>query len=255
MIKKVYLNVEGIAIIGELHLPAGRGQYPAVCICHGIPSGKPKDENDGGYPELAEKICREGFAALIFNFRGAGESGGNFELAGWSRDLTAAVDYLWDLPVLDRAHLSLLGYSGGAAVAIYVAAHDKRVSGVAACACPAEFTFFSDVDEPQKVVDHFRSIGVIRDDNFPASVAEWLNGFNEVRPIDHVSAIAPRPLLLVHGNKDESVDVSHARQLYEKAGEPKKLVIIAGAGHGLRREERATRQVIGWLKKYCRASA
>jgi len=55
MIKKVNLNVEGIEIVGELHLPKGKGPFPAVCICHGIPSGKPKDEGDGGYPELAEK--------------------------------------------------------------------------------------------------------------------------------------------------------------------------------------------------------
>jgi len=255
MIKKVNLTVEGIAIVGELHLPEGKAPYPVVCICHGIPSGKPKDEDDGGYPGLAKKICREGFAAFIFNFRGTGESGGNLELAGWTRDLEAVIDYLWETPELDRAHLSLLGFSGGAAVAVCVAAQDKRVSRVAACACPAEFTFISEVDEPQKVVDHFRSIGTFRDEDFPASAEEWLNGFNEVRPIDYVAAISPRPLLLVHGSQDESVEISHAHRLYEKAGEPKQLVILDGAGHGLRRDERATRQVIDWLKKYCRVSA
>ncbi len=249
MIKKVNLNVDGIAIAGELHIPDSPGPHPAVGICHGIPSGKPKDPDDGGYPELAEKICREGFAAFIFNFRGAGESGGNFDLAGWSRDLTSAIDYLWASPELDRAHLSLLGYSGGAAVAICVAASDKRVSDVAACACPAEFTFLSDVDEPQKVVEHFRSIGVIRDNDFPESTEDWLNGFDQVRPIDCVDKIAPRRLLLVHGNKDDTVDISHAHRLYERAGEPKQLVIIDGAGHRLRPDGRATRQVIGWLKK------
>ncbi len=255
MINKVTLTVDGIPIVGELHLPKGRGPYPAVCICHGIPSGKPKDPSDGGYPELAARINRNGFAAFIFNFRGAGESGGNFDLSGWGCDLTAAIDYLWQLPELDRAHLSLLGFSGGAAVSIYTAARDKRVSGVAACACPAEFTFFNELDEPQKVIDHFRSIGIIRDGNFPASVEAWLGGFNEVRPIDHVAGIAPRPLLLVHGDKDETVALSHARRLYEKAGEPKQLAVIVGAGHRLRQNERAMRQVILWLKSHCQASA
>jgi alpha/beta superfamily hydrolase len=254
MTEKVILDVEGITLVGELHLPEGKGPFPAVCICHGIPSGQPKDPGDGGYPELAEKICREGFAAFIFNFRGAGESGGNFDLVGWESDLTAAIDYLWALPGLDRTHLSLLGYSGGAAVSICVAARDKRMSGVAACACPAEFTFLSDVDEPQKVVDYFRSIGVIRDDDFPESTEAWLGGFDRVRPIDCVGRISPRRLLLVHGNKDDSVDISHAHRLYERAGEPKQLVVIDGVGHRLRREERTVRQVIGWLEKYGRAS-
>jgi fermentation-respiration switch protein FrsA (DUF1100 family) len=254
MTKKVTLTVEGISIAGQLFLPAGKGPYPAVCICHGIPSGTPKEKDDGGYPELAERMCREGFAVYIFNFRGTGESGDNFDLAGWARDLEAAIDYLWELPEIDRAYLSLLGFSGGAAIAVYVAAKDKRVSCVAACACPAEFTFMSGVDEPQKVVDYFRGIGIIRDEGFPASAEKWLDGFNEVSPIDCISEIAPRPLLLVHGNKDETVDVGHAHRLYEKAGEPKRLVIIDGAGHRLRQDERAMKQVIGWLKRRCQAS-
>jgi fermentation-respiration switch protein FrsA (DUF1100 family) len=123
---------------------------------------------------------------------------------------------------------------------------------VAACACPAEFTFLNGVDEPQKIVDYFRGIGIIRDEGFPASAEKWLNGFNEVRPSDYIAEIAPRPLLLVHGNKDETVDVGHARRLYEKAGEPKQLVIIDGAGHRLRQDEKTMRQVIGWLRNHCR---
>ena len=63
------------------------------------------------------------------------------------------IDYLSALPGIDKGCLMLLGYSGGAAVAVYVAASDRRVSGVATCACPAEFTFLSDVDEPQNVVE------------------------------------------------------------------------------------------------------
>ncbi len=255
MINRVTLTVEGISIVGQLFLPERKGPYPAVCICHGIPAGISEEKKDGGYPELAERMCREGFAVLTFNFRGTGESGGNFDLAGWARDLEAAIDYLWELPEIDRAHISLLGFSGGAAIAIYVAANDERVSCVAACACPAEFTFLSGVDEPQKVADYFRGIGIIRDEDFPDSAEKWLDGFNEVRPIDCVAGIAPRPLLLVHGNRDETVDVGHARQLYEKAGEPKQLVIIDGAGHRFRQDEKAMRQVIGWIRNHCRIPA
>jgi dipeptidyl aminopeptidase/acylaminoacyl peptidase len=251
MTNKITLTVDNIPIVGQLFLPKGRGPHPAVCICHGIPSGKPKEKEDGGYPELAEWMCREDFAVFIFNFRGTVESGGNFDLAGWARDLTASIDYLWALPEVDRARLALLGFSGGAAVAICVAAGDARVSCVAACASPAEFTFLSDVDQPKQVVDYFRGIGVIRDEGFPESTEQWLDGFNQVRPIDYVASIAPRPLLLVHGDKDDMVDISHAHRLYEKAGKPKQLAILNGAGHRLRQDERAMRQVMGWLRDQC----
>jgi fermentation-respiration switch protein FrsA (DUF1100 family) len=252
MTKQVILNVEGITISGQLYLPDGKAPYPTVCICHGIPAGTPENK-ENGYPLLAERICRQGFAILIFNFRGTGASGGNLDILGWTRDLKTAIDYLCTLPEVDQSHLSLLGFSGGAAVSVYVAAQDSRISCVAACACPAEFDFITEVDEPQTVVDHFRRIGAIRDANFPRSIEEWFSGFGLVYPLEYVAGIAPRPLLLVHGNRDETVGISHAHRLYQKAGEPKQLVIIDGAGHRLRQDERAISNVIDWLKSQCRA--
>jgi len=158
------------------------------------------------------------------------------------------IDYLFTLPEVDRSHLSLLGFSGGAAVSVYVASQDRRVSSVVTCACPAELSFFTKVDNPQAVIDYFRSIGTIRDKDFPASSQEWLNDFTLVSPIKYVAKIAPRPLLLVHGSKDEAVEVSHAHRLYEGAGEPKQLVIVDGAEHRLRQNEKAMAIVIDWLK-------
>jgi len=247
--KVVALEVDSLNIVGRLYLPAGKMPYPAVCVCHGIPAGIP-DPNNRGYAMLAEQICRQGFAVLIFNFRGTGDSGGNLDILGWSRDLKAAIDYLCALPEVDKSHLSLLGFSGGAAVSIYVAAQDDRVSSVVACACPAEFTFFNEVDEPQSVIDHFRSIGAIRDDDFPPSAEEWLGGFKLVSPINYIAGISPRPLLLVHGSRDETVEVGHAHELYAGAGEPKQLIIVDGAEHRLRQSGEAMAIVLDWLKSH-----
>ncbi len=199
---------------------------------------------------MAERICRQGFAVLIFNFRGTGDSGGNLDILGWTRDLKAAIDYLYALPEVDRSRLSLLGFSAGAAVSIYVASQDSRVSSVVACACPAEFAALTEVDDPSSVIDHFRSVGVVRDKDFPHSVEEWLGGFRLVRPIEHIGGIAPRPLLLVHGSQDETVEVGHAHKLYARAGEPKQMIIVDGAGHRLRQNDKAMAIVIDWLKSH-----
>jgi len=250
MVRKIVaLYVDGLKIAGQLYLP-GKGDripYSVVCVCHGIPAKSP-DPSDRGYPLLAERICRQGFAVFIFNFRGTGASGGNLDMLGWTRDLKAAIDYLYALPEIDRSRLSLLGFSGGAAVLVYVASQDERVSSIVTCACPAEFTFFLGVDEPQSIIDHFRGIGTIRDESFPQSIEEWLSGFRLVSPIRYVAGIAPRSLLLVHGSKDEVVEVSHAYKLYARAGEPKQIIIVDGAGHRLRQNDRAMAIVIDWLK-------
>ena len=249
-VKDVVLEVDNLKIAGQLYLPTGRTSCPAVCVCHGIPFNPP-DPNDKGYPLLAERICHQGFVAFIFNFRGTGTSDGNFDILGWTRDLKAVIDYLCSLPEVDRARLTLLGFSGGAAVSLYVAARDKRISAIVACACPAEFTGFAEGEEPQSVIDRFRNIGAIRDRDFPHSVEEWLGSFKLVSPIKYVAEIAPRTLLLVHGSQDEVVDVSHAHRLYDKAGESKQLVIVDGAEHKLRQNEEAMAIVISWLKSRC----
>jgi uncharacterized protein len=234
--ESVVLSVDEIDITGRLYLPDdGRSAYPAVCICHGIPSGNPANPDDGGYPLLAEQVCSRGYAAFIFNFRGAGTSGGNLDIYGWTTDLTAVIDYLCQRPEIDNSFISFLGFSAGAAVSVYTAAHDRRTTSVIACSCPAEFGFL----DPESALERFRSIGTIRDKNFPDSVSEWAEGFRKVSPIDYIQDISPRPVYIIHGEDDEVVNISHAYRLYDKAGELKKLYTIPGAGHKLRNNEKA----------------
>jgi dipeptidyl aminopeptidase/acylaminoacyl peptidase len=242
------MQVDGISILGQLFLPDLAIKYPLVCLCHGVPSGEPAQPGDGGYPALAEKLCQEGLAVYFFNFRGAGESGGNIDFLGWTRDLQAVIEHVYALESIDKDNLSLVGFSAGAAVSIYVAAQDKRVARVAACACPAEMKPFNRGNDWQAVITHYREIGVIRDEGFPPSVDEWIKGTESISPINHVAAIAPRPVLFVHGNRDEMIPPTNAERLYEKAGFPKKLVIIEGAGHRLRRDERVIAAILTWLK-------
>jgi fermentation-respiration switch protein FrsA (DUF1100 family) len=257
--REIAFEVDGLRIVGRLYLPGQWASFPAVCVCHGIPHERlavDSDVRDRGYPGLAENICREGFVALIFNFRGTGDSGGNFDILGWTHDLRAAVNYLRSLPEVSSSSLSLLGFSGGAAVAVYVAARDKRISSLVACACPAEFdSLIPGGDGVPSLIEHFRRLGVIRDKDFPGSSQDWLDSFRRVSPISCVSRISPRPLLLVHGEQDETVGVGHARRLYARAREPKQIVIIEGVRHQLRQDERAMATVTRWLKSQARTDA
>ncbi len=249
MIKRnATIEVEDITLVGQILLPDGDGPYPIVCVCHGIPTGKAPDKDDQGYPALAERLCREGMAAFVFNFRGTGISGGNIDLPGWARDLTSVLDYIRALPEIDPSRIGLLGFSGGAATAVCVASGDHRVFCVAACACPAEFSGLLDEGDAQSYVDHFRGIGLIRDKDFPRSNDEWFDHFRNVSPVLCIGRIAPRPLLIIHGNHDEVVDISHAHRLYEKACEPKELVVLEKGGHTLRLDERAVRTFIDWFQ-------
>jgi dipeptidyl aminopeptidase/acylaminoacyl peptidase len=248
-VEKISWKSNGLRICGEVYIPPGRSRpYPALVICHGIPA-KVKGADDRGYPLLAERFCQEGFFVLIFNFRGAGLSEGNFDILGWTQDLEGALDYLVLRPELDQKRVFLLGFSGGAAVSIYVAAHRKEIAALVSCASPAEFGDLIRGKGLEEFLTHARDVGIIKDGNFPASIKEWKKGFRIVKPLDWVDRIPPRPLLILHGTEDDVVDVSHARNLYEKVEGKGELFLIEGAGHRLRADERAVRKAIEWLKR------
>lgn len=238
--------VEGISIVGETHIPDGPGPHPVVVICHGIPSGRP-NEGDPGYRPLAHRLAKSGFLAVLFNFRGCGLSGGNIDLAGWCRDVTAILDMLWERDDADRGRVSLLGFSGGAAVSAVVSAGDARVSYVGLMACPAEFSFLFKEDELDAMIAKAREIGSIRDAGFPEDSEAWLHGLYSVKAEDYIGGIAPRPVLIVHGTADEVVPVEHAQRLFACAGEPKELMLLEGVSHRLRQVPAALDAACVWL--------
>ena len=247
--EKIVWKSENLKIFGEKYLPEGSpAPFPSLVICHGIP-GKTKGSDDLGYPALAERFCQEGFLVLIFNFRGTGASEGNFDILGWARDLESGLDYLNRRSEVDRQRVYLMGFSGGAAVSIYVAAHRKEIGGVVSLASPAEFADLLTGRGLTDFLAHAREVGIIRDPLFPFSVPEWKQTFETVKPVQWINQIPPRPLLLIQGSADEVVDPIHAHRLYEKVKGQAELYWIEGAGHRLRLEERAMNKALEWLKK------
>jgi uncharacterized protein len=247
--EKIFWISDGLKIQGEVYFPANRTRLcPALVICHGIPA-KSKGPDDRGYPFLAEHFSEEGFFVLIFNFRGAGQSEGNFDVLGWTRDLDRGLDYLALRPEVDPERIFLMGFSGGAAVSIYVTALRKEISGLVACASPAEFQDLITGKGLEDFLAHARDVGIIKDVNFPASLEDWKNSFRIVKPSDWIGRIPPRPLLIIHGTADDVVDVDHARTLHARAGERAELFLIEGAGHRLRVDQRAMKKALEWLKK------
>lgn len=247
-VEKISWMSEAVKIAGEIYFPEENRRSPALIICHGIPAAA-KSPEERGYPLLAERFCREGFLVLIFNFRGAGLSGGNFDLRGWATDLERALDVLAVRPEVDPGRIFVMGFSGGAAVSICVAARRKEVAAVVSCASPAEFLDLIAADRLEDFLRHAREVGIIRDPGFPPSMDEWKNSFRAVTPLDCIDKIPPRPLLLIHGTRDDVVDVSHARRLYQKVKGGAEMFLIEDGGHRLRVHEAAMEKAVGWLKE------
>jgi fermentation-respiration switch protein FrsA (DUF1100 family) len=50
-------------------------------------------------------------------------------------------------------------------------------------------------------------------------------------PVDLIRHLAPRPVLIIHGEADTTSSVANAERLFAAAGEPKELLLIPEAGH------------------------
>ena len=247
-IENVSWESDAIKITGEIYLPPpSAAPRPGLLLCHGIPAGV-KAPDDRGYPLLAERFCREGFGVLIFNFRGCGSSGGNFDLPGWTRDLKAGLDFFASRRVVNPRRTFLMGFSAGAAVSICVAAERKDVAGVVSCASPADFDDLVGGTGAADFLARAREVGIVRDPSFPGSFEEWKKGFEEVKPIDCIEKIPSRPLLLIHGGRDDVVEKGHAERLYAKVRNASELFLIDDADHRLRLNERAMDKALEWLK-------
>lgn len=199
----------------------------------------------GTYPELMDRVARElGLVAMAFNFRGCGESAGNFSLQGWVTDLRNAIGHV--LRTTESAGVILVGTNTGGSIAICVAADDPRVTAAALLGPRADFDDWG--DHPRRFLEHAREIGAVRDRQFPPSTDEWAREFRRFRPVASARRFAPRPMIVMHGEDDDSVPVSDARQLVNAHGDAE-LAVFPGAGHRLRHDPRAVAVLLGWIDR------
>jgi putative redox protein len=231
----------------HLAIPAGTTDVTTgLVLCHGFPIG-PLDarRSAGTFPELIDRIAHSlGYAAMTFTFRGCGTSTGDFSLQGWVDDLRSAIDFL--ITSTGVSEVVLVGTNTGGSLGICVAADDPRVSAAALLSPRADFDDWA--DHPRRFAEHAREIGAIRTPGFPVSVDDWSRAFRRFRPAVAARRFAPRPLLVMHGEEDESVPVSDSRQLAQAHGSAE-MCLLPGAGHRLRHDPRAVAILMGWLDR------
>ncbi|MGH9380444.1 MAG: alpha/beta hydrolase family protein, partial [Thermoanaerobaculia bacterium] len=123
-----FTAADGTVLLGTLFAPRGEGPFPAVIFLHG--SGAEDRHEFGWHSKL---LARHGFAALAYDKRGAGRSGGStWEVGyeGYATDAIAALAWLAERAEIDGRRLGVLGHSEGGWVAPIVAESLPRLAFV-----------------------------------------------------------------------------------------------------------------------------
>ena len=228
--KIAFSTRDGVELKGWF-LPSPDGGTRALIMCHGW------GDNKG---ELLKKTyflnARAGFNLLYFDFRSHGESGGEITTIGGLEtiDFAAAAAWLRENKPDLALRAGAFGLSMGAAVAVAAMPDHPGLR------CAVVESPYSDY---RGVVARW-AWNNLRVPEFPlVAAAMWIlrrrvgdpkvDAFN---PVEAAGRIAPRPLFVIGGEKDDLMPEDDVRRVFDAAKEPKQLWIVPGAEHAKCRE-------------------
>ncbi|HLW45720.1 MAG TPA: alpha/beta fold hydrolase [Acidimicrobiales bacterium] len=237
---------------GELRVyatPASGASSPGgvVVLCHELPREAEGATDAGrGYPALADRLSEQCACRVVVPMlRGTSGSQGDFSANGWLEDVTTIADD----EVGPSGQVWLIGFGFGGAIALRTASRDRRMSGVASIAGPADLTAW--VANRDKVLERCRRSGVISTPGFPQDADAWSDEIVGLAPLDAAGHLGGRPLLVVHGSDDSEVPVAAARAIADAATEGEvDLRIVPAAGHWLRADPRVVATLVGWIERH-----
>jgi alpha-beta hydrolase superfamily lysophospholipase len=230
IIEKIQFASEDVLLKGYLHWPS-TPHPPCVIGSHGLLSDKDSPKQIA----LAKHCNAHHMAYFRFDHRGCGESKAPLDtvtsLTARCTDLLAAAKMLRSRGDLSR-HLGLFGSSMGGSVCLAVA-RDLSADAIVTWAAPLRST--------DLVTQQTETTG---DSNSPF----------EKHPFDILDSIAGlQRLLIVHGDADEIVPLSHAHKIYEHVSEPKKLLVFPQGDHrmsALSDQQVFVKESTLWFKRF-----
>jgi dipeptidyl aminopeptidase/acylaminoacyl peptidase len=164
------------------------------------------------------------------------------------KDVIAAVDYLTNEKNIPS--IGVMGFSMGAATSMIVMAKDPRIK---AGIFSGSYANSMDVLAEQAQVLY----GLPRYPLMPmvAKFFAWRGDLDidEINPIKYIAQISPRPVYIMHGTADKTVDFQHGQLLFDAAKAPKKFWKAENGEHTRLWQldnEKADTSVVNFLDRY-----
>jgi len=223
----ITIPLENGFLAGTLHMPVGRkprGGWPAVMLCHGFTGNR--IEAHFMFVKASREFARLGLASLRFDFRGSGESSGDFQEVSILTELAdalAAWQFLGCVKGIDIKRRALLGLSLGGAVASLLAgglAGEKE-----APACVALWSAVADIKALWvKRLQQIKKASGRKSLTYPVSHSGLEVGrrfFDDIAQVPLPSeaiGVAGVPTLIVHGEGDTVIPTEQAQAFKTACG-------------------------------------
>lgn len=287
MKKEITFFSEGSKIAAHLYGPREkRKKAPAIVLCHGFAGIK-----ELLLPVFARKFADNGYTSLVFDYRGFGESEGErgrLVPTEQVTDIRNALTFMETLEEVDPDHLFLWGTSFGGANAIAAAGSDSRIralcvqltfgsgerviTGNMSCEEKGKlFATFEKVEKRQVTTNKtmlLKPVQILTDEQsksfYTSQVADYpaletkiplltIKRTIEYKPEELLERVKV-PLLIIGAENDRVNPVEESHILFERASEPKELMILENTGHYECYEgevfEKISDSTLAWFKKY-----
>jgi len=195
-ILKISVSVSNTERISATYLPNARSRYTLLYI-HG------NAEDLGDIRPMLDRLHNWGFSVFAYDYRGYGTSDGQPNEGNAYQDADAAYRYLTQQLKIPSEQIILYGRSVGGGSATELASR-QSVAGLI-----LESTFTS----------AFRVVVP-----FPLLPFDKFSNLDKLRKIRC-------PVLVMHGQADQTIPIEHGQTLYKSASEPKMSLWVAEAGH------------------------
>ncbi|HCJ52491.1 MAG: hypothetical protein A2898_02750 [Candidatus Kerfeldbacteria bacterium RIFCSPLOWO2_01_FULL_48_11] len=213
---------DGIKLIG-MFFPGTNGA--TIILLHGFSRSK-----EQMLPQ-ASFLHKAGYGVLMFDFRASGESGGKYITFGVKEqfDLESAIRYLKNRPEISKDRIGVVGFSMGGAVAIL---KGSDIPEIKAYVINSAFSRMSEVIKKNfhEYLPHipFYPFGYIALLYIRLRTGAY---FPHINPVQSISRLSSRPILLIHGARDETIPSHQARELARSSAGNVELWEIPGADH------------------------